>query len=272
MATQPRMVIRSYHVWPLQEAHIPAVVELAYAARISQPISHILFRDQPDEKLQRPQCERAVRAALNDPSSTCTIVKSDQTGEVVAFCIAKRYLNAEEKAKILEPQSKSPNEKDELPLSPTEVENILKARANWRGTVGDYIAYGAHEYEPPDFTLRYRLNKLSSRANEEGNLKPGSEARVQSDTVSAKEPVPTVKGDSKSSGQDSELKAGNKPTAKKNYSHAPFHRTSAWSEVPGTDSTSRLINHTARYHMNLLDEMMQGTRFIGEIIHVSLVN
>lgn len=82
------MTTQSYHVWYLQESDLPAVVELAYIARTSQAINHMMFRDWPDEDKQRSQCERAVKSAFNDPSVQCTIVKSDETGEIVAFCLS----------------------------------------------------------------------------------------------------------------------------------------------------------------------------------------
>lgn len=87
------MSTQRFHVWYLRRDEIPALVDLAYSARLAQVVNHVIFQNRGGEETQRVQCERAVRALFDDPTAKCTIIKPEDSDEIVGFCIEKRCVN-----------------------------------------------------------------------------------------------------------------------------------------------------------------------------------
>ena len=259
------MASHSYHVWYLQEAEIPAVVELAHTARASQAVSHVIFRERPGEEIQRDQCERAVISAFNNLSTTSTIVKNDENGEIVAFCIAKRHLSAENESNIRQMEYESRKMNTKSPVSLGELKKEFKAFPGLKQTK---ITAGAQEYEPPEYPNQSQRTTSNNYAERpvQPRVNAINETWTQHGTFPTRERVPDMQVSSKRPGQAVDPDAGKSSHSKKNENPSLFSRNSNWSGLPSTDVTSRAIYSAARHHMEILDDLMQGSKYIGKAI------
>ncbi|KAJ5348864.1 uncharacterized protein N7506_002117 [Penicillium brevicompactum] len=218
------MSTQRFHVWYLRRDEIPALVDLAYSARLAQVVNHVIFQNRGGEDIQRVQCERAVRALFDDPTAKCAIIKPEDSDEIVGFCIEKRCVN--------DAQVNSPS--PEGPTKPAK-----RPRLDLR------IVTGASEPELPDYPNFLQQPNSHTGTNLTNTHSEKDQDTVMSDDLNRSSPEATPKS---FSGQYSAL----------------HYRNFFLSDPPSPDGHAMAVYKIAKENLSIIDQQMLGINYIGE--------
>lgn len=77
-------------IHPIASHDQPALTNLLHSSKLSLTINQLLFKDWPNEAVQKPLYAGSVGSAFSDPAAECLKVVDDMSGDIVGYLVLSR--------------------------------------------------------------------------------------------------------------------------------------------------------------------------------------
>ena len=80
----------TFSVVPVTKSDLPAIAHLVHLCKLALPINRLLFKNWPNDAVQKPLYAGAVKSSFDDEAIRCWKGVNDETGELVGYIATTR--------------------------------------------------------------------------------------------------------------------------------------------------------------------------------------